>query len=164
MCQADCIGHNNVNMVNVNKKNCEKLDKEDLDSLGIVLLNICGLKSKLKQYEFEEYIQKYKLIFLTETKLNCLDDITIPDYKIIVNNRKGARKSSGGVAILVHKSIEKCITRLDNEINETLWIKFSNSQNSKPVIFSLVYNPPSDSPYADPTVFDMIDFKTLLLS
>ena len=73
-------------MVNFNKIDCEKLVKEDLYSLGIVLLNICGLKSKLKQYEFEEFIQKckYKLIFLTETKLNCLDDITIPDYKKII--------------------------------------------------------------------------------
>ena len=58
MCQADCIGHNNANMVNVNKRDCEKLNKEDLDSSGIDLLNICALKSKLKQYEFEEFIQK----------------------------------------------------------------------------------------------------------
>ena len=53
-------------MVNVNRRDCEKVDKEDLDRIGIVLLNICGLKSKLKQYELEELIQKHKFIFLTE--------------------------------------------------------------------------------------------------
>ena len=48
---------NNVNMVNVNKRDCEKVDKEYLDSLGIVLINICALTSKLKQYELKEFIQ-----------------------------------------------------------------------------------------------------------
>ena len=98
-------------------------------------------------------------IFLTETKINCLDDITIPDYEIIVSNRKGARKSSGRVAILVHKIIEKCIKRLDNNINETFGSNFQVPQtvNLLPGYIWSRENSPSDSPYADPTVFYLIE-------
>ena len=46
----------------------------ELSKLNIIYLNVCGLKSKLKLLHFEEFMQKYKLIFLTETKLDELDD------------------------------------------------------------------------------------------
>ena len=60
---------------------------------------MCGLRSKLKLLDFEEFIQKYKLIFLTEIKLDELDDIDVPNYKIFTNNRTIKKRASGGVAI-----------------------------------------------------------------
>ena len=60
--------------------------------------NVCVLKSKLKLLDFEEFIQKYKLIFLTGPKLDELDDVTVPNYKIFTNNRKIRRRAS--VALL----------------------------------------------------------------
>ena len=172
MCQADRESANNIGNAHLNTghqgenkgrfhphttNTIEDKDYTVVNDLGVILLNVCGLKSKLKSYEFEEFIQKYKLIFLTETKLNILDEVNIPNYNIIVNSRKGAKRSSGGVAILVHESIEKHIQCLDVAIKETLWIKLSNSRKHSSVIFGLVYNPPEDSPYADSSTLDLIE-------
>ena len=84
---------------------------------------MCGLKPKLKLLDFKEFIQKYKLIFLTETKLDELDDVTVPNYKIFTNNRKIKRRASGGVAVLVHNSLSVYITVLDTDIKSTIWIR-----------------------------------------
>ena len=81
---------------------------------------MCGLKSKLKLLDFEEFIQQYKLIFLTKTKLDELDDITIPNYNIFTNNRKMKKPAFGGVATLGHNSITDHVTFLDTVINSTM--------------------------------------------
>ena len=118
---------------------------------------MCGLKSKLKLPDFEEFIQQYKLIFLTETKLDELDDITIPNYKIFTNNRKIKKRASGGVATLVHNSITDHVTVLDTDINSTMWIRLDKRLCQIPIVFGLVYNPPDNSPYADISIFDQIE-------
>ena len=118
---------------------------------------MCGLKSKLKLLDFEEFFQQYKLIFLTETKLDELDDITIPNYKIFTNNRKIKKRASGGVATLVHNSITDHVTVLDTDINSTMWIRLDKRLCQIPIVFGLVYNPPDNSPYADISIFDQIE-------
>ena len=77
---------------------------------------MCGLKSKLKLLDFEEFIQKYKLTFLTETKLDELDDVTVPTNTIFTNNRKIKKRASGGVAVLVHNSLSDYITVFETDI------------------------------------------------
>ena len=118
---------------------------------------MCGLKSKLKLLDFEEFIQQYKLIFLPETKLDELDYITNPNYKIFTNNRKIKKRASGGVATLVHNSITDHVTVLDTDINSTMWIRLDKRLCQIPIVFGLVYNPPDNSPYADISIFDQIE-------
>ena len=45
--------------------------------IAMVALNVCELRSKLKSTYFEEFILKFKFIFLTETRLYSLDDLNI---------------------------------------------------------------------------------------
>ena len=118
---------------------------------------MCGLKSKLKLLDFEEFIQQYKLIFLTETKLDELDDITIPNYKIFTSTRKIKKRASGGVATLVPNSITDYVTVLDTDIKSTMWIRLDKRLCQIPIVFGLVYNPPDNSPYADISIFDQIE-------
>ena len=127
-------------------------------------LNVCGLRSKLKSTDFEEFIHKFKLIFLKETKLHSLDDLNIPNYRLILKNRKGAKICSGGVAILVHESIDKYVKCLEIDIKESLWITFSSLDKGCNIIFGLVYNPSADSPYADSSVMDLIENTILELT
>ena len=125
--------------------------------MNIINLNVCGLRSKLKLLDFEEFIQKYKLIFLTETKLDELDDIDVPNYKIFTNNRTIKKRASGGVAILVHNSLSDYITALDTDIKSTIWIRLNKNICQIPIVFGLIYNPPENSPYADISIFDQIE-------
>ena len=129
----------------------------ELSKLNIINLNVCCLKPKLKLLDFEEFIQKYKLIFLTKTKLDELDDVTVPNYKIFTNNRKIKRRASGGVAVLVHNSLSDYITVLDTDIKSTIWIRLDKSICQIPIVFGLIYNPPENSPYADISIFDQIE-------
>ena len=126
----------------------------ELSKLSIINLNVCGLRSKLKLLDFEEFIQKYKLIFLTETKL---DDIDVPNYKIFTNNRTIKKRASGGVAILVHNSLFDYITVLDTDIKSTIWIRLNKNICQIPIVFGLIYNPPENSPYADISIFEQIE-------
>ena len=82
-------------------------------------------------------MQKYKLIFLTETKLDELDDVTVPNYKIFTNNRKIKKRASGGVAVLVHNSLSDYITVLDTDIKSTIWIRLDKSICQIPIVFGL---------------------------
>ena len=115
---------------------------------------MCGHKSKVKLLDFEEFIQKYKLICLTETKLDELDDVTVPNYKIFTTNRKIKRRASGGVAVLVHNSLSDYTTVLDTDIKSTIWIRLDKSIL---IVFGLIYNPPENSPYADISFFYQIE-------
>ena len=112
------------------------------------------MKAKLKNIDFEQFIQKHQIVFLTETKLGEFDEIIIPGFKLLINNRQTTRRASGEVAILVHESIVNFVKVLNFGIKETIWIKISRPLSNIPVVFGLVYAPPADSPYADPSVFD----------
>ena len=120
---------------------------------------MCGLRSKLKLLDFEEFIQKYKLIFLTEAKLDELDDSNVPNYKIFTNNRTIKKRVSGGVSILVHNSLSDYITVLDTDIKSTIWIRLNKNICQIPIAFGLIYNPPENSPYSP----YMTKLKTILL-
>ena len=106
--------------------------------------------------DFEEFIQKYKLIFQTETTLDELDDIDVTIYKIFTNYRRITKRSSGGVAILVHNSLSDYLTVLDTDIKSTIWISLDKNICQIPIVFGLIYNPPENSPYADISIFNKI--------
>ena len=97
------------------------------------------------------------LRFLTETKLDELDDIDVPNYKIFTNNRTIKKRASGGVAILVHNSLSDYITVLDTDIKSTIWIRLNKNICQIPIVFGLIYNPPENSPYADISIYDQIE-------
>ena len=44
-------------------------------------LNVCGLASKLKYNIIQEYIEKFDIICLTETKCLSVDEHDIKEYK-----------------------------------------------------------------------------------
>ena len=118
--------------VSSNDESSELLDRSSdicqisLENINILTLNVCGLKSKMKSPDFEFYISKYDLIFLTVTKFDYLDQINIDGFTTLTNNRKYKKRPSGGVAVIVKNRIAKNVEQLpfsfqpNNKINTKL--------------------------------------------
>lgn len=130
-----------------------------ITKLTLLLINVCGLKSKLKSIDFEEYIQPYDLIFLTETKLDDLDEININGFDIIYKNRKGAKRASGGIAVLINNQneISNHFEIFNKDDSDIIWLKIKESYVGKELAFCLTYVPPENSRYTDVSIFDRIE-------
>ena len=55
--------------------------------LLISLINVCGVKTRMKSVEFYNFINNYDVILMTKTKLEELDQIAFPGFKLITKNR-----------------------------------------------------------------------------
>ena len=90
-------------------------------------INVCGLKKTLNTPEFVNLINSYDIVGIQETRLDDADNITIPGYTIVCQNRqKLSRYRSGGTAVII------CDTILPH-------VKFGKS-NSKLIQFFTLQN------------------------
>lgn len=109
-------------------------------------------------YDFENLVNKYDIICLSETKLCDRDKIEeIDGYTIVVQNRKNARRSSGGLAVLVKNHLCKFITIINTASDYTLWFKINKSLTGYDLLFCNVYIPPENSHYSSVNMFDVIE-------
>ena len=149
------------NVCNINISNSR--DNVDNFQVGIdikvCLLNCCGLKTKTLANDFEYFINNYDIICLSETKLDQLDIVTFGEFNEYFKCRKGARRSSGGIAVLVKKHLSKLITLLNNEDDFTLWFKMENIIGGKSSLFCIAYIPPDNSSYSSIDLFDVIEYQ-----
>ena len=88
-----------------------------------MLLNVCGLKSKLRAPDFEEYIQQYDIVCLTETKLGKGDTVSLNNFEIFAQNRDKCKHASGGVAVLVKNDLVRHVEIVHGEAEFALWFK-----------------------------------------
>lgn len=120
--------------------------------LKVLSLNVCGLASKSQIPEFIELINRYDIIGIQESKTDDCDDINIPGYNIVYNNRpKLSRTKSGGIALLIKSEIRKYIkTEAKNESKIIQWFTISPdiSPTGNPIDCGVVYIPPYGSKYA----------------
>ena len=133
----------------------ETLNQHEI--LNIVSLNVCGIISKLKCPDFIQWIYKYDIICLQETKTDETDVIEIPGYTIYMYNRqKLSRYRSGGIALLVKNEISQFIS-VDTRSQSSLIKLFSiskdiyGSQNkdvNEDLLCGIVYIPPQGSRYS----------------
>lgn len=94
---------------------------------------------------------------MTETKLDDIDDINVAGFQVICKNRKGARKASGGIAVLVKTEIAQHIETFNPDDPDVLWLKVKQPYVGKETAFCLTYIPPENSRYTDPTIFERIE-------
>ena len=141
--------------------------------LNCCLLNVCGLKTKLLGPDFEQFIDKFDLIALTETKLDDLDNLNdvFENFDIICKNRKRAKRASGGVALLT----KKCVTQyvhiienvdgmsIDNDDDFLMWVKVDSKLVKNGMLLCIVYIPPQNSPYSSVEMFDILENNMLML-
>ena len=87
-----------------------------IESLKIVSINNCGLKSKLACPEFILFIESHDIICVQESKLDDVDSVQINGFTVFTNSRKRiTRYRSGGIAIIIRNSILPKIEILKNE-------------------------------------------------
>jgi exonuclease III len=57
-------------------------------TLRIVSLNVCGLVSKLQTPEFLDFLNKYDIICLSETKTDRADSLQVKNFSVFSKHRK----------------------------------------------------------------------------
>ena len=113
--------------------------------------------SKLKSSDFEEFIDDFDLICLTESKLDNFDTVNIPGYTCFQKNRKIFKHKSGGVALLVKDKYKNKVKILEGTCNSVLWFSLKVGCTNNECLFGIVYIPPEGSCYSDVTIFDEIE-------
>ena len=124
--------------------------------LSVVHTNACGLKSRMKCVEFFDFLNKHDIIMLTETKLDNIDDLTFPGFKLITKNRKHKKRASGGVAVLIREELEPIISVLKVEQQDSIWLKFESGLKND-LILCLIYILPENSVYSKISMFDNLE-------
>ena len=80
--------------------------------IKIVSINVCGINRRLKYPEFQDFISKYDLLILTETKTDDIDPIELNDFIFCAKNRQTcSRTRSGGIVVGYRKSLAEYITQ-----------------------------------------------------
>ena len=129
-------------------------------------LNVCGLKAKLLSKDFENFIKDYDVIALTETKLDQLDDLSnyFDGYNFMHKNRKFAKHASGGVALLVKRSIYKYFKSVHSENDWSLWFHIDKELFGQEILIGVVYIPPESSRYSSVEMFEEIESHVIASS
>ncbi len=122
-------------------------------------VNICGLRSKLKSPDFEEYLHTKDILAIAETKLDRYDKIDLPGYKIYRSDRKNARRPSGGVAVLVRNEICKYVKFIETDLDFLLYFVIEKALigTDQDVLCCVVYIPPENSDYSNINMFEAME-------
>ena len=113
-----------------------------------------GLKRKISDHDFLQFISEYDVIFMNETWVSKTDytnfDINgyVCDF-IPGNKTRRSRKGrySGGISLYYRTCLENYITYIEKQLHGIMWIKLSSVLFSfdEDVYFCNLYNPPSCS-------------------
>ncbi|WAQ97802.1 hypothetical protein MAR_022175, partial [Mya arenaria] len=105
------------------------------------------------------FMLKYDIICLTETKLDDFDNADVSDFKFQGVHRIGGLKKSGGIDYLW-----KYVKFVDCNNENCLWFEFDSKLSNEKCMFGVIYIPPENFVYSSVEIFDklesdIIDFK-----
>lgn len=135
-------------------------------SIGILSLNVCGIKTKVCSVDFVSYIKRYDVLCLSETKCDDVDMVNLKvimediGYNIVFKNRcELSRYKSGGILIGIKKGIffKWKPINYDCESLLSIMVDGQSVNMEKDLIISSVYIPPSHSMYGGGQHFDDLD-------
>jgi exonuclease III len=112
---------------------------------NICLINCCGLKSKTLSDDCENFIEPFDLICITETKLSSLDSLEFDKFELYTKCRSGAKRSSGGVALLLKRNFSKFVTKLNNDDDFSFWFIVNDISDNNKTLYCIAYIPPESS-------------------
>ena len=111
------MGHNSDSLVKHVKADCKYVLNLDhnyaskncsLSQFKLAFINVCGLSSKIVIPDFIEFIEKYDIVAMAETKLFNYDNIDVKNYCVFpriydnnIKNKSKRRAKHGGVCLLV---------------------------------------------------------------
>ncbi|CAC5384946.1 unnamed protein product [Mytilus coruscus] len=102
---------------------------KDYNNICLLSLNVCGIKQTLLYPEFESLLNDYDILYLTETKLDDLNEIHCKDFIFHHKNRKKFINKSGGIALGIGngragKSTSKNLSVVDYALSTAYLLKF----------------------------------------
>ena len=81
---------------------------DNVNKLNITFLNVCGIKSKLLNPNFDLLIKSYDVLIFTETNTDEFDELT-EEYTYFAKHRKKIHKKSGGIIVVFKNTLSKCL-------------------------------------------------------
>ena len=125
---------------------------------------LLALKSKLDcSPAFVTFLHDYDVICIQGNRLDYVDKITIPGYKVhafMTNRKQIARCMSGGVALLIKEEFKPYFHLPKNDSNRILRFEIPKQifHTNENLICCVVYIPPRGLKYApaDPNLVDKV--------
>ena len=120
---------------------------------------MCGLKRRSNYPEFQDLLKSYDLFFVSESKLDQYDVISVDGFTFKHKPRQQTYiRRSGGVGIFVHNELDKFVQTIDSESEYAFWVKLSKNftKLDQDVVFGSVYIPPSQSRFLNEDEFDTL--------
>ena len=93
----------------------------------------------MKCVGFFDFLNKHDIIMMTETKLDDIDDLTSPGFKLITKNRKHKKRASGGVAVLIREELETISSVLKVEQQDSIWLKFESGLKNDLILCLIIF-------------------------
>lgn len=109
-------------------------------------MNVCGIKSKLVNPDFDILIKQYDILILVETKTDEFDELKLPnDYTYFAKHSKKFTKKSGGIVIIIKKKLSKYLKFLKSDSEYVQWVEMSENVSSKAsvdskILFGCIYH------------------------
>ena len=135
----------------------------DATNIKIVGLNVCGLRSKLRNGIFDEFAKHYDILCLSETKTDRFDlkgSSLDNEYSSFIKEKSVNTHRFGGVhglCMLVKNNIASHAQLLtDIQSPYILWVKFRKEAFGIECIIGSVYLPVDTGDYADNNWFEAI--------
>ena len=111
-----------------------------MNNLHITFLNVCGIRSKLLNPDFELLIKKYDILVFAETKTDEFDELKLPeDYTYFAKHRKKFDKKSGGIIVVYKRVLSDCLHFLKSESEFVQWVEISDKLRNDPKILFWLY-------------------------
>ena len=92
----------------------------------------------MKSVEFYNFINNYDVIMMKETKLDELEQIAFPGFKLITKYRLFKRKASGGVAALISEKVQSRVPLISNTQQDSPWLKFKGNNDQRDMVLCLI--------------------------
>lgn len=108
------------------------------------------MKTRCLYPDYLDFLSKYDIIGLQETKTDSLDDIRIQGYNLHFKHRKEiSRIKSGGLAIAYKEKYSQYIKMIKSDSHLVMWFVISSRLTRKnDLLCGMVYIPPENSSFS----------------
>ena len=162
--QNDLAFTYNSHTLNENCNNaCDSVQDEEMlnynvnsmHGITVAFVNVNSLPRKSKYPEFIEFMNRFNVIALAETK--CSPNFEISGYKIFHKQRKDF--SSGGISIAIKNQLIPYVKEIETSSNHVLWVQIKKEmvKTKDDLIIGACYIPPANSRYYTPDAFIEIE-------
>ena len=92
--------------------------------MSVGTLNVCGLQRRSVYPEFYDVLSNYDLFFVTETKLDHTDVISVDGYCFESKPRQATYiRKSGDIGVFIKENLRYAFEIIETESDYIFWLK-----------------------------------------